>query len=142
MVRNLETLIRDLKKLNGNSFGGSRTLKNYTPKRKRNENEITNPCGICMSEIDQIDVTALYTPCHHLFHRDCLCPWLMRNQTCPICRTSFSEAQVNSMCPPDRYGRPTIKKTKVFGEPRRSNIRMESGPNAVSIDWDGNIIRR
>ena len=140
---NLQTLNNDLKKIkSGNSFGGSRTLKDYTP-RRRIINE--NPCSICHSEIYIGDIQhgyALYTPCHHLFHRDCLCPWLMRNQTCPICRNPFSRHQVNTMCPPATYGQPTIKR-KVLGE-RRNNIDIYGGPgrNAVSIDWDGNIITR
>jgi hypothetical protein len=132
---NLEKLTKDLKKLKCNSFGVSR--KNYTPRRR-----VINPCGICREQIHPFEMnngTALYTPCQHLFHRDCLCQWLMVNQTCPICRNPFSEHQVRTMCPPDRYGRPTIKR-KVLGE-RRNNINIyNSGPNAVRLNWDGQII--
>lgn len=41
-------------------------------------------CPICQN--DSWDIT---TPCKHTFHWECLMPWLVKNCTCPICRTDF-----------------------------------------------------
>ncbi|NWU08587.1 PJA2 ligase, partial [Cephalopterus ornatus] len=42
-------------------------------------------CTICCSEYAKGEyVTEL--PCHHLFHKPCVTPWLQRSGTCPVCR--------------------------------------------------------
>lgn len=40
-------------------------------------------CSIC---IDNEDDDIVRLNCGHKFHRDCITPWLIENQTCPICR--------------------------------------------------------
>jgi len=51
---------------------------------------ITNPeshdlCLVCQDNY-QIGDEALKLPCHHLYHKDCLLPWLKSRNTCPTCR--------------------------------------------------------
>ncbi len=42
-------------------------------------------CAICTEELcDGCRVTR--TPCSHVFHVDCLRPWLKKRHTCPLCR--------------------------------------------------------
>jgi hypothetical protein len=48
-------------------------------------------CPIC-SEDFPVDSQALRLPCSHLFHKDCVMPWLEMKQTCPICRNELSDA--------------------------------------------------
>lgn len=59
---------------------------------------IENSCNICLEEIDlnnqeefvkPLCQSSSRTSCSSIFHRSCLREWLTRNQTCPICRTSF-----------------------------------------------------
>ncbi|GAB2225877.1 hypothetical protein Droror1_Dr00021647 [Drosera rotundifolia] len=42
-------------------------------------------CSICMEDFDWLSSVVLL-PCLHLFHRDCIGPWLHQNRTCPLCR--------------------------------------------------------
>lgn len=46
-------------------------------------------CPIC-SEDYVVGMEALKLPCSHVFHRDCVMPWLEQKQNCPICRAELS----------------------------------------------------
>jgi len=47
-------------------------------------------CSVCFSDFTTED-RILQTPCGHHFHQECLEPWLVRQQTCPTCRTALAE---------------------------------------------------
>jgi hypothetical protein len=46
-------------------------------------------CPIC-SEDFILGGPALRIPCSHIFHKDCVLPWLEMKQTCPICRAELN----------------------------------------------------
>lgn len=46
--------------------------------------ETQQECPICFDKICENDGSAL--PCMHSFHMRCIRPWLMENNTCPVCR--------------------------------------------------------
>lgn len=41
-------------------------------------------CPICTESLS--GAKAVYLPCKHSFHNDCLVPWLRVRNTCPVCR--------------------------------------------------------
>ncbi|TPX37966.1 hypothetical protein SmJEL517_g00256 [Synchytrium microbalum] len=43
-------------------------------------------CAIC---VDTFEKSAVELPCKHLFHRDCVNPWLAIHNTCPMCRREY-----------------------------------------------------
>ncbi|KAJ1803320.1 ubiquitin-protein transferase activity protein [Coemansia sp. RSA 2598] len=47
-------------------------------------------CVVCLEEYNVDDIVRVL-PCGHVFHNDCICPWLLRRKTkfheCPICKT-------------------------------------------------------
>ncbi|KAK6802977.1 hypothetical protein RDI58_000761 [Solanum bulbocastanum] len=47
--------------------------------------ESSNNCPICMEEFG-INSEASQLPCKHFFHNDCIFPWLINNNTYPLCR--------------------------------------------------------
>mmetsp|Transcript_3254 Transcript_3254/g.3597 ORF Transcript_3254/g.3597 Transcript_3254/m.3597 type:complete len:197 (-) Transcript_3254:120-710(-) len=42
-------------------------------------------CSVCKCPFE-IDDKATEMPCKHLYHEECLLPWLKMHNTCPICR--------------------------------------------------------
>ncbi|KAI0244072.1 hypothetical protein L0F63_002471 [Massospora cicadina] len=42
-------------------------------------------CTVCLEDWEHNQL-ALEMPCRHLYHKDCLLPWLERANTCPSCR--------------------------------------------------------
>ena len=42
-------------------------------------------CAICLDSLEDDDVVRL-PDCLHLFHADCLHPWLKQRNTCPLCK--------------------------------------------------------
>lgn len=42
-------------------------------------------CAICREQFKEKD-NIRQLPCEHIFHPDCLRPWLQRRRTCPTCR--------------------------------------------------------
>jgi len=42
-------------------------------------------CAVCCSNIN-LGENAQLIPCGHMFHPDCIKPWFMQHNTCPICR--------------------------------------------------------
>ncbi|XP_017141384.1 E3 ubiquitin-protein ligase Iruka [Drosophila miranda] len=46
-------------------------------------------CSICWDDF-KIDETVRKLPCSHLYHENCIVPWLNLHSTCPICRKSLA----------------------------------------------------
>ncbi|ORY97783.1 hypothetical protein BCR43DRAFT_523899 [Syncephalastrum racemosum] len=53
------------------------------------ERESQTDCAVCKEEFE-IHETVTELPCAHLFHDDCIKPWLKVNGTCPVCRRSLN----------------------------------------------------
>ncbi|XP_016961525.1 E3 ubiquitin-protein ligase Iruka [Drosophila biarmipes] len=47
-------------------------------------------CSICWDDF-KIDETVRKLPCSHLYHENCIVPWLSLHSTCPICRKSLAD---------------------------------------------------
>jgi len=60
-----------------------------TRKLERGALEIQGACAVCQYDYD-IEDEVVETPCNHIFHRNCLEPWLRLNTTCPHCRFELS----------------------------------------------------
>ncbi|GAB2230275.1 hypothetical protein Droror1_Dr00014535 [Drosera rotundifolia] len=52
--------------------------------------QLPESCAICLLEFKGNEQIRPLRNCWHVFHKDCLDPWIDLNQkTCPLCRTHF-----------------------------------------------------
>ncbi|CAG9329642.1 unnamed protein product [Blepharisma stoltei] len=49
------------------------------------EDRVVLECSVCKEEFGP-DEEAIDMPCQHMFHQNCLIPWLKEHNNCPVCR--------------------------------------------------------
>lgn len=87
----LEQLIQQLAENDPNRYGTPPASKSAVEKlpsiniSKEHLGTDAAQCAVCKDEFE------LYTevkqmPCKHLYHPDCILPWLAQHNTCPVCR--------------------------------------------------------
>ncbi|KAB5548028.1 hypothetical protein DKX38_011434 [Salix brachista] len=88
----LEQLIQQLAENDPNRYGtppASKTAIEALPTMKVTEemmkSEMNNQCAVCKDEFEGgEEVKGM--PCKHVFHEDCIMPWLKMHNSCPVCR--------------------------------------------------------
>ncbi|BES95047.1 RING [Nesidiocoris tenuis] len=54
--------------------------------------DINLQCSVCWEDF-KIDEQVRKLPCEHVYHENCIIPWLELHGTCPICRKTLSDDQ-------------------------------------------------
>ena len=60
-----------------------KNIDNYV--EVKNKNII---CPICIEEMEEGQVISKIKKCGHIYHKECIKPWVYKNFNCPICRES------------------------------------------------------
>ncbi|KAE8732837.1 E3 ubiquitin-protein ligase RING1-like [Hibiscus syriacus] len=87
----LEQLIQQLAENDPNRYGtppASKSAIEALPTVKIEKNDINsefNQCAVCMDEFEE-GTDAKQMPCNHLYHKDCILPWLEMHNSFPVCR--------------------------------------------------------
>ncbi|CAM0910419.1 unnamed protein product [Alopecurus aequalis] len=75
----------------------------YTPSMEHtmtgNEEE-TAMCSVCLAALQLGEMVRLLPACMHLFHMECIDPWLDAHSTCPICRSDTNPSMDVAQLPP------------------------------------------
>lgn len=59
----------------------------YKEMEKQKEEDAMR-CAVCLEDFEPKEKVML-TPCNHMFHEDCIVPWVKSNAQCPVCRFSL-----------------------------------------------------
>ncbi|CAO2813257.1 unnamed protein product [Amaranthus hypochondriacus] len=62
----------------------------------KHNDEDRKSCAVCLEDFNPREEVML-TPCNHMFHEECIVPWVKDNGLCPICRTTFYERTLNRL---------------------------------------------
>lgn len=92
----MENIINYLMANDPNKYGNPPASKDEVDKLNRmkvnneNRDEINKMsgeagCSVCKEDYES-DQTAIKLPCSHLFHDECILPWLKDRNSCPTCR--------------------------------------------------------
>ncbi|KAK3183960.1 hypothetical protein Dsin_031246 [Dipteronia sinensis] len=61
-----------------------------TEKQKEKDNNDGKNCAVCLEDFEPREKVML-TPCNHMFHEECIVPWIRSNGQCPVCRFALCE---------------------------------------------------
>ncbi|GMI74751.1 BCA2 zinc finger ATL 8 [Hibiscus trionum] len=87
----LEQLIQQLAENDPNRYGtppASKSAIDSLPSVKITKDHLnskSNQCAVCMDDFEE-GIQAKQMPCKHLYHKDCILPWLELHNSCPVCR--------------------------------------------------------
>lgn len=100
--------------------------------------EMKLQCSVCWEDF-QLSEQVRKLPCSHVFHSDCICPWLANHGTCPICRKSLvsegsatSEQQRTSLSAAAQAVANTIRNVTAAIRPRGSTDSSNNAPASTS----------
>ncbi|KAI4972104.1 RING-H2 finger protein ATL39-like [Hordeum vulgare subsp. vulgare] len=76
----------------------------YSPSVKRNVTggdgeEAAATCSVCLGALQLGETVRLLPACLHLYHAECIDPWLDAHSTCPICRSDTGPAAGDARLP-------------------------------------------
>ncbi|KAL5997772.1 hypothetical protein ACLOJK_008702 [Asimina triloba] len=70
----------------------SNTQNNHAEEEDDNDGK---ECTICLEEFIA-NQRVLITPCNHMFHKECITPWVKSHGKCPVCRFVLGERREQS----------------------------------------------
>ena len=70
---------------NNNSDNNNNNNNNNNNTSNGNTTTATRDCPICLTPFE-LDDRCLRLTCGHMFHKECLLPWLARANCCAVCR--------------------------------------------------------
>ncbi|KNA17404.1 hypothetical protein SOVF_080190 isoform B [Spinacia oleracea] len=57
---------------------------------EKHKDEDGKSCAVCLEDFEARE-EVMVTPCSHMFHEECVVPWVKNHGDCPVCRATFYE---------------------------------------------------
>lgn len=67
-----------------------KNVNNNASTKEKEADEDGKNCAICLEEFEPRQMVML-TPCNHMFHEECIVPWVKSHGQCPVCRFAICE---------------------------------------------------
>ncbi|GAV61054.1 Mpv17_PMP22 domain-containing protein/PORR domain-containing protein/zf-RING_2 domain-containing protein [Cephalotus follicularis] len=64
--------------------------KEVVKEREREIDEDGQRCAVCLEDFEPKE-SVMLTPCNHMFHEECIVPWVKSHGQCPVCRFALCE---------------------------------------------------
>ncbi|CAH0021881.1 unnamed protein product [Clonostachys rhizophaga] len=84
-------------------------------------------CSICIDDLKEGE-KAIFLPCKHWFHEDCVVLWLKEHNTCPICRSPIEKSEQGSEAGNRERSGPTPPSDNSSNNPGIRNPEFGFGP--------------
>ncbi|KAI7741885.1 hypothetical protein M8C21_022459 [Ambrosia artemisiifolia] len=84
--------------------------RDYDSRVKPRENEDGKRCVVCLDDFEPREMVTL-TPCNHMFHDNCIVPWVKSHGHCPVCRFVISDLNR------ENEGRRTMDNSELANDP-------------------------
>jgi hypothetical protein len=95
------------------------------------ESEKNTNCPICYEDIETTETVKCSKTCHKYFHKECMDIWLQHGNTCPNCRTEWSENKDES--------KTTHEHIDVVGSIIETKIEANNTDVVISFDTTGSM---
>ncbi|CAD8170039.1 unnamed protein product [Paramecium pentaurelia] len=87
------------------------------------EQDVQEACSVCLIEYQKYCICRL-TPCHHIFHPDCLQQWILKHENCPLCRTPLDQKSLKELI--DKNANQTFKFYQTTNKQTNQNAILQS----------------
>ncbi|KAG2290602.1 hypothetical protein Bca52824_050206 [Brassica carinata] len=77
------------------STGGTRHALPTVKIAQRHLRSSDSNCPVCKDEFE-LGAEAKQMPCNHVYHSDCIVPWLVQHNSCPVCRQELPSGASSS----------------------------------------------